>query len=142
MLRAIFAEGGVTERVFFPGQVTRRDLPDYYRAADLYVSASHTDGTSVSLLEALSCGCPVLVSDIPGNREWVSPAVGWTFQTGDVPALAHGLADAVRERTRSPEMRLAARSLAESRADWKKNFLRLLDAYRMALECCRKEKGS
>jgi len=68
MLRSIFLAGGVIERVHFPGQVTQADLPRYYRAADLYVSASHSDGTSISLLEAMACGRPALISDIP--RHW------------------------------------------------------------------------
>ena len=55
-----------------------------YRAADLYLSASHSDGSSVSLMEALGCGLPVLVSDIPGNREWVTDGEqGWLFPDGD-----------------------------------------------------------
>jgi glycosyltransferase involved in cell wall biosynthesis len=71
-LRQIFAKGGVEEQVLFPGQVKYADLPRYYQMADLYLSASHSDGSSISLLEAMACGKPVLVSDIPGNCEWVS----------------------------------------------------------------------
>ena len=73
VLRRIFRQGNVEEQVVFPGQVKYADLPRYYQMADLYVSASHSDGSSISLLEAMACGKPVLVSDIPGNREWVSP---------------------------------------------------------------------
>ena len=73
MLHRIFAKGNVEEQVMFPGQVKYSELPRYYQMADLYVSASHSDGSSISLLEAMACGRPVLVSDIPGNREWVTP---------------------------------------------------------------------
>jgi glycosyltransferase involved in cell wall biosynthesis len=72
-LRRMFAKGNVEEQVVFPGQVKYSELPRYYQRADLYVSASHSDGSSISLLEAMACGKPVLVSDIPGNREWVTP---------------------------------------------------------------------
>jgi glycosyltransferase involved in cell wall biosynthesis len=72
-LRQMFAKGNVEEQVVFPGQVKYSELPRYYQLADLYVSASHSDGSSISLLEAMACGKPVLVSDIPGNREWVTP---------------------------------------------------------------------
>ena len=68
-LHKTFESAGVAERVSMPGQVSQLDLPRYYRMADLYISASHSDGTSISLLEALACGCPVILSDIPGNRE-------------------------------------------------------------------------
>jgi glycosyltransferase involved in cell wall biosynthesis len=133
-LRLIFEEGGVIERVRFPGQIGQADLPGYYRSADLYVSASHTDGSSVSLLEALACGLPVLVSDIPGNREWVEPDVqGWLFPDWEVDALAQGILNAFQERQRLPEMGQTARQLAEARADWSSNFKDQLRAYELAL---------
>ena len=102
LLRQIFTQGGVQEQVLFPGQVSQKDLPRYYRSADLYLSASHSDGTSISLLEAMACGLPALVSDIPGNREWVQPGVqGWWFPDGDANALAAAILNAVQARRRT-----------------------------------------
>jgi glycosyltransferase involved in cell wall biosynthesis len=133
LLKSIFRQGGVLDRVEFPGQVKQAELPDYYRSADLYVSASHSDGTSISLLEAMACGLPAVVSDIPGNREWVQPGLhGWWFPDGDVQALSAVILGAAGDRQRLVEMGRAARRQAEQRADWKKNFPRLLDAYRLA----------
>lgn len=134
-LHQIFTQGGVQEQVLFPGQVNQADLPRYYRSADLYISASHSDGTSISLLEALACGCPAMVSDIPGNREWIAPGVqGWLFPDGDATALAKAILRAVDKRVALQEMRRLARRLAEQRADWKQNFPHLLHAYSLALE--------
>jgi len=134
-LRRLFQKGGVSERVSFPGQVGQSDLPRYYQHADLYVTASHSDGTSISLLEAMACGRPVLVSDIPGNREWVTPGVqGWLFPDGDVDAMACAILHAYDERARLSEMGLAARQFAEQRANWEKNFQELLKAYELALQ--------
>ena len=137
LIRQIFTEGGVLNRVHFPGQVKQPDLPDYYRAANLYISTSHSDGTSISLLEAMACGCPVLVSDIPGNREWVVESetnpVGWLFPDGDIPALAEAISRCVEQRERLSETGKAARLLVEQRGDWAKNFPRLLQAYEMAI---------
>ena len=124
----------VMDRVHFAGQITQEKLPDYYHAADLYVSASHSDGSSVSLMEALASGLPVLVSDIPGNLEWVQGReVGWLFPDGDVDALAQALVDAVDERKSLARTSQEARVLAEERADWSKNFQKLLQAYEIAL---------
>ncbi|HZW04351.1 MAG TPA: glycosyltransferase, partial [Anaerolineaceae bacterium] len=120
LLRQILAEHGVLDRVHFGGQVPYAELPGVYRAADLYVSASHSDGSSVSLMEALACGRPVLLSDIPTNLEWVTPGVeGWVFADGDAPALAGCLLQAIAQRDRLAEMGQAARILAERRADWR-----------------------
>jgi L-malate glycosyltransferase len=121
------------ERVLFPGQAGFADLPRIYRSADLYVAATHSDGTSISLLEAMACGCPALVSDIPGNREWVTPGEnGWLFPESDPKALAQAIVLAYDQREKLPSMGCAARQLVEQRADWNKNFPRLFRAYEIA----------
>jgi glycosyltransferase involved in cell wall biosynthesis len=120
--------------VSFPGQIGYDDLPRFYQSADLYVSATHSDGTSISLLEAMACGCPVLVSDIPGNREWVEhDRNGWLFPDGDPDALANAILHAVEVRSRLAQMGIAARQVAEQRADWNRNFPNLFRAYEIAL---------
>lgn len=126
-------QAGLSDHVHAPGIVDQEELPAYYRAADLYISASHSDGTSVSLLESMASGLPAIVSDIPGNQEWVAPETnGWWFQDGDSEDLAAKILDAVNAITRFPDMKRSARGIAESRGDWKVNFGGLLEAYEMA----------
>ncbi len=131
LLHQVFQEAHLLERVHFFGQVSQRHLPRYYRAADLYLSASHSDGSSVSLMEALASGLPVLVSDIPSNREWVTPdQQGWLFPDGDVDALAAALIKAAQTPPATRQrMAQAARARAEAKADWAQNFRSLLHLY-------------
>ena len=131
-IRRILMNGGVMERVHFGGQVGQRDLPRWYHMADIYISPSHVDGSSVSLLEALACGMPCLVSDIAGNKEWVEEGVnGWLFRDGDVDDLAEKILLAIKSKRSWGRIGKAARKVAEERADWKKNFGKLLEAYEM-----------
>lgn len=134
-LQQMLLDAGVTDKVHFGGRVGFDELPCYYRTADIYLSASLTDGSSVSLMEALACGKPAILSDIPGNQEWIDQSTGWFFPVGDWEALSDTILQAYhqREKVRST-MRLNARVLAEQRADWQKNFAKLLDAYQMAME--------
>jgi len=126
--------GGAEHQVHFAGQVEFARLPEMYRTADLFVSASHSDGSSVSLLEAMSCGLPALVSDIPGNREWVEQeANGWWFRDGSGKDLARLLRLAVDRAADLPAMGRTSRRLAESRADWTRSIGRLAEAYGLAL---------
>lgn len=135
LIRRILADGGVLERVSFPGQVSQKDLPRFYRMADLYISASHVDGSSVSLMEALACGLPCLVSDIPANQEWVCEgANGWLFPDGDSAALAGKILAAIENRAALPEIGRAAHQTAEEKADWPKNVGKLLGAYQEAVK--------
>ena len=122
----------VGDAVHFPGWVTVADLPGHYGAGDLFVSPSHVDGSSISLLEALACGRPALVSDIPSNREWVIPGqVGDWFADGDVASLETKLLSLASDPNLSAYGEYA-RALAEARADWDVNFQKLLLAYELA----------
>ncbi len=129
-----FKQAGLSDRIHAPGTVEPEKLPAYYRAADLYVSASHSDGTSVSLLESMACGLPAIVSDIPSNQEWVVPeGNGWWFEDGKSADLSRRILAAAASSEQLHEMGNRARQIAEQRGDWKANFRKLLDAYEMAI---------
>jgi glycosyltransferase involved in cell wall biosynthesis len=129
-IRQILINGGVLDRVHFGGHVSQADLPRWYHMADLYISPSHVDGSSVSLMEALASGLPCLVSDIPGNKEWIEDAVnGWLFRDGDTDDLAEKILFVIKNRKLFRQIGAAARKIAEQKADWKKNFGKLLEAY-------------
>ena len=134
-IRQILQSGGVLERVHFGGQVSQTDLPNWYHRADLYISPSHVDGSSVSLMEALACGLPCLVSDIPANKEWVSEGEnGWLFEDGNVDMLAEKILLAIKNRKSLLKIGNAARITAEERADWKKNAMKLMQTYETILK--------
>jgi L-malate glycosyltransferase len=133
-IRQILMNGGVMERVHFGGHVGQKDLPRWYHMADLYISPSHVDGSSVTLMEALASGLPCLVSDIPGNREWIENGVnGWLFRDGDVDDLAEKILHAIKNRQSFTKIGEAARKTAEQKADWKRNFGKLLEVYERIL---------
>ncbi|MBI5823974.1 MAG: glycosyltransferase family 4 protein [Chloroflexi bacterium] len=130
-IRQILQSGGVLDRVTFGGQVSQTDLPRWYHMADLYISPSHVDGSSVSLMEALACGLPCLVSDIPANKEWIiEDENGWLFRDGDAGHLAGKILAAMNQREKMPGVGRAGRRSAERRADWKKNVAVLMNVYR------------
>lgn len=65
------------DRITFLGHVPLRDLPDLYRACDVFVlpSVSRLEAFGIVALEAMASGMPVVASDIPGVREIVSEGV-------------------------------------------------------------------
>ncbi len=134
-IRQILLNGGVLDRVTFGGQISQTELPRWYHWADVYISPSHVDGSSVSLMEALACGLPCLVSDIPANQEWVTEGEnGWLFPDGDADTLAAKILQTMDQRNSLPKIGSAARTVAEERADWKKNSAKLMQAYQQALQ--------
>lgn len=80
-------------------------LLELYSNCALFVLPSHTEGLSLSLLEALSLGVKCLVSDIPENTT-VTADYGTEFRTEDTDSLARALErDTARPLT--PEQREA-----------------------------------
>ncbi|MBG0787839.1 MAG: glycosyltransferase, partial [Anaerolineaceae bacterium] len=100
---------------------------------DLYVSPSHSDGSSISLLEAMATGRSVLVSDIPSNREWVMDGVnGRLFTDGSEADLTTKLVEMVTDPKRT-DYGKQAHLVATERADWVQNFRKCLLAYQLAM---------
>jgi glycosyltransferase involved in cell wall biosynthesis len=128
-------EQGLSDRVIFQGYKQNEELSKYYKAADVYLSASHIDGSSVALMEAMACGCPALISDIPANLEWVSDGKqGWIFKDNDPKDLAGKIINISRHKKEIYHLGENARLKAEMNADWSKNFARLLETYNIMMQ--------
>ena len=89
-LESIVQDQSLNGRVEFLGSLAPEQLSAELARADIYVSSSLSDSTSVSLLEAMACGCFPVVSDIEGNRHWVEHSVNGLLYE---PAIAGRLAD-------------------------------------------------
>jgi L-malate glycosyltransferase len=122
---------GLERVVHFPGKFSRADMPKWFRAADIYISCSRSDGTSVSLLEAMATGLPAVVTDLAANREWITSGEnGWLAK----PDSPDDFADCILRAARlSPEQRMRfaenSQRIVEERADWDRNFPQLLTMY-------------
>jgi len=118
------------DRIQFCGYKKNQSLADYYQAADAYLSASHIDGSSVALMEAMACGCPPIVSDIPSNLEWVQDGKeGWVFTDSEPYDLAQKIVQAATNRKGNKAQGKNARKKAELKANWQVNFTCLLETY-------------
>jgi glycosyltransferase involved in cell wall biosynthesis len=86
-LRALASSLDIADRITFTGALGDEQLFNAYRRADIYVSTALSDTTSVSLLEAMSQKLYPVVTDIPGNREWLISDHHF-FKSGDAADLA------------------------------------------------------
>jgi glycosyltransferase involved in cell wall biosynthesis len=68
------------------------NVSEYLGAADLFVSTSFSEGLPNTVLEAMSCGLPCLLSDIPAHRELFEETSNIFFTCGDVDDLAERFA--------------------------------------------------
>lgn len=85
------------DRVQLWGRVPHEQIESLMQAADVFVLGSHREGSGYALIEALACGLPPLVTDIPSFRALTaSGAVGHLWRCGDAAALAGALRVAAR----------------------------------------------
>ena len=83
------------ERIHLLERLPHERVELLLRAADIYVSASHSEGSGYAVMEALACGTPALLSDIPAHRAILGGSgAGRLFRTGDAGALADAVLDA------------------------------------------------
>lgn len=108
------------ERVIFAGAQPREVLAHLYRTASLFVLPSLHEGLPICALEAGSMGCPLLLSDIPGNRDLGLPDTHY-FRSGDREMLTRAL--------RKPAARYAVSPSMFSSFDWEQISTRTLAVY-------------
>jgi len=86
-LRKLTHDLGIADRVYLMGE--RKDVPKVLQAMDLFVLPSVAEGISNTILEAMSCGLPVVATKVGGNEELVAHGkTGTLFSPGDDADLA------------------------------------------------------
>lgn len=124
------AENGLEEKITLIGRVPNAELPCFLNAADVYVSSSLSDGTSLSLLEAMACGTGLVVTDVPSIKEWVNQSNGIVAERANAGELARAMESYYSNRQLEEKHSAENISIAKQRADWDKNYKKLKDIYR------------
>jgi glycosyltransferase involved in cell wall biosynthesis len=121
---------GLTDRVHFPGLVPDEDLPALYEGALALVMPAYNGPTNLPPLEAVTLGCPVICSDLPGCREQMGDAALYC-NLADSSSLADLLAALVQDPKMLAHLRKAGSRLAAeiARIDYGERLAPILDNY-------------
>ncbi|MCA1616328.1 MAG: glycosyltransferase, partial [Acidobacteria bacterium] len=121
---------GVAHRVVFTGFVD--NLWDMMKRADAFVSLSRFEGCPNVVLEAMACGCPLVVSDIPAHRELLDERSALFADPEDPDEAAAALkatllcGDAARRRARSARVRVTGKTVKAAARLYEQLYLSLL----------------
>lgn len=120
---------GVLDRLHFLG--LRQDVPDLLRAFDVGVLASHSEGLSNALLEAMASGLPTVATAVGGNSELLQDgALGVLVPASDPAAMAAALAELLT----SPDRRRRLGAAARDRVRDANSPERVLEAWHRVIE--------
>lgn len=112
-VRALATELRLDDVVRFHG--FRDDVGAVLAAGDCFVLSSLSEGISITLLEAMAAGLPVVATDVGGNREVVVPGeTGVLVPARDPAALAEGMLAVLRDPARAAAMGAAGRARVEA----------------------------
>lgn len=125
VLRDLVERLGLREKVHFLGPKPQDSLPALYQSASLFIApfiqAGHGDqeGLPVVLMEAVGCGCPILVGDVPGLEDLLGEDKDAVcVDVADPDALASAIVERLDNAEIARGIALQIRTRAEERIDW------------------------
>ena len=129
-LKSLAKELNIENEVDFAGRIDNKDIPKYLQKSNFYISMPITEGVSSSLFEAMACGCFPIVSDLPGNRCWISQKVnGILVSSKNEYKLAEEIEWAFKNNDFTKKSITENRILVEKSANYKINMKKIALTY-------------
>jgi glycosyltransferase involved in cell wall biosynthesis len=125
---------GLSGAVMIRAVVGHDVMPDVYRAADVVVSVSSSEGSPRSVWEALACGRPVVVSDLPWARDELRPGREAVFVPLERDAIADAIERLLDDRSFARRLSESGRESAVRELDPSLSAARIDQFYRSVLE--------
>jgi glycosyltransferase involved in cell wall biosynthesis len=122
------AELGVKDRVIFTGYLSREQLIELYREADLFIFASKTETQGLVLVEAMAAGTPVVALGERGVLEVVQDGINGLLAPEEERAYARVVLELLQDRERLEELSRGAREYAHETSA-QRAVERLLEIY-------------
>lgn len=134
-LQQLSLDLGVADKITFVGFVDNRKLPEIYNSFDISVSLSYKESFGVVAVEAMACGCPVVVSDADGFCEVVeNGTTGLIVPKGNPEAAAAAIQQFIDRPQLCQEMGKAGRERVLQYYEWNDNVEEMLNYYRTILK--------
>lgn len=113
----------IKDNVIFYGKAPYEEMPRLYNLADALVSLSSYDSCPMSMLEAMACGTPVVMGDLPQIREWITDGEnGYIVPCVDDNAAAEAIMRVLFDKEKGSSFAEKNLALVRERADFDKNM--------------------
>ena len=92
LIRDFVQSNNLEERVILKGRIDKADMPEFWKRQDVYLNFSEYEGTSLSMLEAMSYACVPVVTDVSGVSEFVEEGKnGFVCKVGDLDGICKAI---------------------------------------------------
>lgn len=130
-LRRLSAELKVDEDVLFTGRIPFSQIADYYNKIDVFVNISEYESFGVSVIEAMACEKPVIVTNTGGLKEIVETNdFGSLIELGDQEQLIHEMEKYLLDEKLAKEIGKKGREKVLAKYNWNDNVLQMIDVYK------------
>ena len=114
------------------GRIPKSEMGEFWKRQDIFVNVSEYEGTSLSMLEAMSYGCVPIVTDVSGTREFIREGEnGYVCDVGDIERIAQSILELEGDREKLKCYGDRGRSIIKERCNprdyieyWMENLLR------------------
>ena len=134
-LQSLAGSLGINDRVRFVGYVSNQELPTFYRSVDAFILPSETESFGLVFAEAMSCGLPILASNVGGIPEIVRHGVdGLLCPPARPDLLRSNIEKLVGDRLTLDRMGKSGRQRILDYFTWKRTAAEYLDIYNSVLD--------
>jgi glycosyltransferase involved in cell wall biosynthesis len=124
----------VFEKVTFTGRVPFKEINNYYNMIDILVNISEYESFGVSVVEAMACGIPVIVTNVGGLKEVVKDdSVGLKVNIGDVDDTVNAIERLINDTALYDQISVNARIHVIDKYNWEDNLKQMIDEYNQLL---------
>lgn len=142
-LKNLLKDQNCLEAVSFIPRVPLKELPDYYRSADISVVPSLYDNSPYTCLEAMSCGRPVIGTSAGGTREYIEDGEsGLIVPPRDPDAIADAIIKLIKDDSYRKFLSTNARQRVLDKFQRRKIAQDTVELYKVAMERYKERRGS
>jgi len=129
-LKQLVKDLGIEDKVIFTGKISFEDVPKYHNMLSVYVSVSNTESFGVAIIEASSCGKPVVVSDAGGLPEIVEDGMtGFVVSSKNPEETAQAIEKFVLDEKLRNKMGQNGRERVKKLYNWDDNVKQMMNIY-------------
>ena len=130
-LKNLCKQNGINDKVIFTGRINYSEISKYFNMIDVLVNISDYESFGVSVIEAMACEKPVIVTNVGGLKEIVeNDTFGSLVGIRNKKETAHAIEKYYLDKNLKVATGKAGRKKVEERYDWNKNLDDMMEVYK------------